>query len=446
MKRRAFTIADALRSPKLLGAGLGPIECWTTWLAILKGAYGLPLDSDELATFQSVTGNRKPPSKRVDESWFVIGRCSGKSKIAAAIAVYEATCVDHSAKLSRGETGYVLVLASTVSQAKTVFDYCKGYIEASPLLSQLVERILSDEIRLTNGITISVHPCSYRSVRGRTLVCAILDEVAFWRSDESATPDTECYRALLPSLATTGGPMIGISSPYRKLGLLHTKWRDSYGVDDDDVLVAQGPSTRFNPTLSQRIIDRDMKADPEAAKSEWGGEFRSDLSSLLDDELIDAAIDGDRPPELAPVPGTRYHAFVDPSGGAHDSFCIGISHKTKDDVIVIDVLRGVAAHRRDHRSRSSRRNTRRASSHARRDRSRRTPRWHNHRSCCADDRRRPCPICRRASPRDAARGSACRGSVGGHRDGRTPARSQDRFLIWSPRRSHISCQPSRRPC
>jgi hypothetical protein len=38
-------------------------------------------------------------------------------------------------------------------------------------------------------------------------------------------------------LATTGGMLIGISTPYRRIGLLHQKHRDYFGVDDPDVLV-----------------------------------------------------------------------------------------------------------------------------------------------------------------------------------------------------------------
>jgi hypothetical protein len=35
----------------------------------------------------------------------------------------------------------------------------------------------------------------------------------------------------------TGGMLIGIGSPYRRVGLLHQKHRDYYGVNDDDVRV-----------------------------------------------------------------------------------------------------------------------------------------------------------------------------------------------------------------
>jgi hypothetical protein len=339
----AVTIADALTDTELLGAGLGPIESWRTWFCVLKGAYGLPLTADELATFHSVTGNRKPPSKRVDELWCVIGRRAGKSKVAAAIATFEGCCIDHSAKLSRGELGHVLVLASTVAQAKVVFGYIKGYIEASPLFSQMVDTMLANEIRLNNNIAISVHPASFRSVRGRTLLCAIFDEVSFWKDQESALPDIETYRAILPSLASCDGLLCGISTPYRKTGLLHTRWRDHYGQDDDAVLVTQGSSLQFNPLLNTRVIDAHSKADPEASMAEWEGMFRNDLAALFDDEVIDRAVDVNRPLELSPQRGVKYTCFVDPSGGRHDAAAVAICHKDKDDIVTVDVVRAVPA-------------------------------------------------------------------------------------------------------
>jgi hypothetical protein len=124
-----FTIERALSDPRLLGAGLGSIETWSTWSAVLNAAFALPLDEADLAVFRSVAGDRPPPTKRVRELWCVAGRRSGKSRIAAAIATYLATFVEH--KLSAGEVGYVLVLAMSRDQAGAVFDYVKGFVEAS---------------------------------------------------------------------------------------------------------------------------------------------------------------------------------------------------------------------------------------------------------------------------------------------------------------------------
>ena len=180
-------------------------------------------------------------------------------------------------------------------------------------------------------------------MRGRTLVAAVFDEVAYWRSDTSATPDTETFTAVLPSLATTNGMLVGISTPYRKLGLLHQKHRDHYGVDGDDVLVVQGPSKVFNPSLADAVIAAQRAADPTAAGAEWDADFRADISAYLDDALIDAAVEHDRPLELAPRGGVYYQAFADPAGGvAADAYTLVIAHRDNMGRVIIDVVRGTS--------------------------------------------------------------------------------------------------------
>src|ERR1700692_4056439 len=76
------------------------------------------------------------------------------------------------------------------------------------------------------------------------------------------------YRAVLPALAASGGPLVAISTPYRKTGLLHERHKSFFGVDDPDVLVIQGASQLFNPTLKQAMVDRAVRDDPEAAEAE----------------------------------------------------------------------------------------------------------------------------------------------------------------------------------
>src|SRR6476661_1923751 len=119
---------------------------------------------------------------------------------------------------------------------------------------------------------------------------------------------------------------IGISTGYRKIGLLYQKWRDHFGHDGDDVLVVQGPSSLFNSSLDLGMIERATAADPEAAESEWGGGFRGDINAFLSDDVIERAIDYARPLELPPR-NLRYTAFADPSGGRHDAFTLCIGHK-----------------------------------------------------------------------------------------------------------------------
>jgi hypothetical protein len=334
----ALAIDVALRDPQLLGAALGPAEPWAVWLATLKAAFGHELDADELARFHAVAGDRAPPTKRVRELWAAVSRRCGKTRMAAAIAVYLGACFDWSACLARGETGHILVMANTLDQAKECFGYAQAFLESSPILSLQIKHIGNGEIKLHGHITISIKAANYRTIRGKSVLCAILDEVAYFRDESSANPDKEVYRALIPAMFTTKGMMIGISSPYMRAGLLYQKYRDHHGRDGD-ILVVQGGSAIFNPLLDEAEIERIVAEDPEGGRADLLGEWRSDLTNLLDEASIEAAIDGARPLEIPPGPGRNYTAFVDPSGGRSDAFTMCIGHY-EGEHFVADVVRG----------------------------------------------------------------------------------------------------------
>ena len=330
-------IDEALLDENLLGAALGDPASWSVWLTALKAAFGHLLTGDELAVFARIAGDRPPPRQRVKELWCVVGRRGGKSRIAAALGVY--LSLFESYTLAPGETGVVAIVAASRDQSAVILNYIKGYLWSSPHLAGEIEAMSADEITLINGIVIGVYAGSFRTVRGRTLVACIFDEVSFWRDESSASPDIETYRAVLPALATTQGMLIGISTPYRRVGLLHQKHRDFFGVNDPSVLVVAGSSQQFNPTLDATVIDRACASDPEAARAEWNAEFRSDLAAFLDDALIEAAVDYGRPLELPPRRGIKYKCFTDASGGRGGAYTLAIGHK-EGECCVVDVLLG----------------------------------------------------------------------------------------------------------
>jgi hypothetical protein len=165
------------------------------------------------------------------------------------------------------------------------------------------------------------------------------DEVAFWYTEEagSANPDSAILDAIRPALATTGGPLVVISSPYARRGAVFETWQRHYGPGGDPrILVAQGASRDFNPSLPQATVDRAFERDPAAASAEYGGLFRSDLESFVSKELIEGAIDRGvlvRPPK----DGVRYVGFVDTSSGTgRDAYTLGIAHD-EDGTIVLDL-------------------------------------------------------------------------------------------------------------
>jgi hypothetical protein len=231
-----------------------------------------------------------------------------------------------------------MLLATDRNQAGIAFNYIRALIEETPLLSPLLARPpRGDRIELRNRAEIVVTTNNIRSPRGRTIACAIFDEAAHWLGEDYANPDAEVDNAVTPGLMRFPGSLkIIISSVHRRAGLLHDKFAKHFGQDDDDTLVVLGTSTEFNPTLDAAEIDRQLALDPEKAGAEYLSQWRDDLTSFLDRQLVEAAIDRGtvtRPPQH----GIAYVAFTDPSGGRGDSFTAAVGHR-EGTILVVDAL------------------------------------------------------------------------------------------------------------
>jgi hypothetical protein len=278
------------------------------------------------------------PLEPVEELWAIVGRRGGKTRAAGTLAAYIAGLCDHSEALAPGERGVLPIMAASTEQATRAFHHVAGILRHSPILKSEIETELSDVIRLKTSIDVQIRPANFRTVRGITAVGAIGDEVAFWSIEGSVNPDTEILNAVRPALATTGGPLIIISSPYGRRGELWDAFRRHYGQEGDPlVLVAKGPSRAFNPTLKQSVVDRAYAKDAAVASAEYGGEFRVDIEALLTREAIESCVEvGVR--ERGFISGNSYFAFVDPSGGSADSMTMAVGHREKD-VVVVDAIR-----------------------------------------------------------------------------------------------------------
>ncbi|NNF72488.1 MAG: hypothetical protein HKN02_09880 [Rhodobacteraceae bacterium] len=233
-----------------------------------------------------------------------------------------------------------MLIAADRAQARTLLRYVRGLFE-HPMLKPLVVRETANGLELDNRCAIEVATASFKSVRGYTLAAVIADEIAFWMT-EGVSPDTEIIAALRPALATLGGKLIALSSPYAKRGALWQTYQKHFG-QDSRVLVAQAPSQRMNPLLPDRIIDDAMADDAARASAEYLAQFRSDISSLINPALIE---DAQRPkPLILPrQSGVTYGAFVDPAGGGADQFTLSIGHpegrRRDGSRVVVDAVHG----------------------------------------------------------------------------------------------------------
>lgn len=335
--RPLVSLRRALEDPALLGAIMGG-PSRIAMRVLLLASQGEELTDDELAIYRQLTGREDSPLEPVREGHIIAGRRSGKSYSIAALTVYLAALCDWSSCLSHGETGRVLILASSIDQAAVLLDYVAGAFNASDVLAKMIVGRTKSTLTLSNGIVIDVRAADFRRIRGMTLIACLCDEIAFWRDQDAVNPATEVIRAVRPMLSTTRGQMFTISSPYAKVGFQYEVYRRHHGPDGDHaILVAKGPTSIFNPTIDPADIARAMQEDPEAARSEWLGEFRDDIAAFLSAEAWDACVERDRR-ELPRADGSIYTAFVDPSGGRGDSFTLAIAHHDKRRVIV-DLVR-----------------------------------------------------------------------------------------------------------
>ena len=159
----------------------------------------------------------------------MIGRRGGKSLALALIAAYLATFKDWTPFLTPGERGHVIIIAADKKQAGSIFRYLKALLSI-PLLGNLIERETQDVIELSNRISIEVLTANFRTVRGRTVVASLCDELAFWMSDEnSSSPDSGNHRGAASGCGNN--PRCGVvkgSLPYARRGVLYEDHRKHF--------------------------------------------------------------------------------------------------------------------------------------------------------------------------------------------------------------------------
>jgi hypothetical protein len=331
-------ICEAIDDPKLFKSYFRDPATWEAWRVFLCALFALPMTENQLAIFRECTGRTVAPTSPIEEAWLVCGRRGGKSFTLALISVFLGCFFDWRPFLTGGERGYIPVIAADRKQARTIVQYIRNLLLDNPMLKGMVIRETMEEIDLDNRITIEVATCSFRTIRGRTIVAALCDEIAFWFIEGSANPDEEVLTAIRPAMATIpGARLLCASSPYARRGALWDAHAKFYGRDDAPVLIWQAPTQTMNPTVPKRVLNEAYERDPAIAAAEYGAQFRTDVERLLTREAVMACVRTgifERPPERS----NGYYGFVDPSGGSNDSFTLAIAHK-EGKTNIVDLVR-----------------------------------------------------------------------------------------------------------
>jgi len=263
----------------------------------------------------------------------VLGRRSGKSALSAIFAAYELY------KLLRrgipqsfygmlpGSEIRVLCVANDKEQASIVYGDVQSHIEAVDYFknniantTQTYVRFRTEGDRKKNGdnakgtITATFKSSIAKGLRGRGVICCILDEIAFFVDDGKSSAE-RVYKAIFPSLATfspkdkknkhkplgpSEGRMILISSPDAREGFFFRVYQMAMSKDraSEGMLVIQAPTWEVNPTLSRDYYEIENAKDPKAFMTEHGAEFSDRVRGWIEDwkDLSDCIV-----PELRPA-------------------------------------------------------------------------------------------------------------------------------------------------
>jgi hypothetical protein len=320
---------------------------------LLRSIYGASLTPTQHEIFTACTGREQYHGRPFAEATILAGARAGKdSRIACPIASYEALFGSHDRHLARGETGVIPLVAPTQQQTAIAFNYIKSHFESPLLASMLEDEPLSNEIRLSNRMTIECFPCTKSSLRGWSIPAAVLDEVGFYRLEGSADSDAEIQTSVRRGMiAFATSRLVKISTPYMKSGVLFDDFRQHFGADSPDLLCWRAASKFMNPSLRTARLEQEKRLDAQRFTREYLAEFEDDLAAFLPSAWVEAAVVPGRR-ELPPSPGYAYAAGVDTSGlgsGTNaDSFTLAICHLSLDGRVIQDVCRGWKKSRGSH--------------------------------------------------------------------------------------------------
>jgi hypothetical protein len=312
--------------------------------ATLKAIGGELLTRAELSAFRTLTRTflAKPNASGYREAWVRAGRRSGKSlhlggpfAVAALLGYYEDV-------LSVGEKGRVLVLAPTLPHLKQLLDGIAGVLDALGIAYDRREGEIEPRGRrtLVQGVV-----ADHLGPRSGTAVAAIVDEAALLPFHEGADGyDVEIFAALRPSLATTNGKLLVLSSPWARAGEHFNTIEKCIGKTKGAVLAVDGPTWLWHPALTEERT-RELEPNPGRWAREYAAKAGDTESSAFASRDIARAIRGgvvERPR----VRGLRYGAAGDLAFRG-DGCVLAIGHRELSkndggppkDRLVLDVLR-----------------------------------------------------------------------------------------------------------
>ena len=273
-----MNILEALDDPNLFAPHFTG-ESWNGWKGFLAALFALPAPDGTAEAYGACTGRSVAPDKPFTEAALIVGRRGGKSRILALIAVYLATFRDYAPYLAAGELATIAVLAANRSQARSIFRFVSGLLKGVPLFARMILDENTEAITLSNRVVIEIGTASFRTnswilLRGgavrRNCILAAGRDVGKSRCRDSArfAAGHGEHTRLRPSdglqpIRQAWRALCGLSPAFRQGRCARVGLEGRHGDDESEI----------DPAIIAEAYD----SDPEAARAEYGAEFRDDL-------------------------------------------------------------------------------------------------------------------------------------------------------------------------
>jgi hypothetical protein len=221
----------------------------------------------------------------------VCGARGGKTYTLGALRLLHLAVTVSLATMAPGERAVGLIVAPSLKLAAQCMRYVSGAIGQSAELSACVVSDTAEAIVLDlPGGRVSIESAAASSggisLRGRSLVGAVLDECAFFKDGDYKVNDVELFRAAAPRVLP-GGQTILCSTPWAEAGLLYDEFVANHPNPKCAApnCVTEGHPHRamaaHAPTLLLRdnapeiasVVESETERDSVNASREYGAKF-----------------------------------------------------------------------------------------------------------------------------------------------------------------------------
>lgn len=225
--------------------------------------------------------------------------CSGRQ-------VGKSTIISHYASKYALENGNksVMIISFTERQSEELFIKCLAYIqEVRPKdLKAGKERPTKHELRLKNGSIIRSLPTGLAGfgIMGYTIHKLIVDEA-------SIVPDA-VFNSLTPSLLTTGGKIVLVSTPQQKAGYFWRAYSNPkmgykvFHINSEKVILERPISPTWKEEWKEERLKFLENEKARMTRAEYAmqylGEFRDEFNRIFSDELLKEVCILKRPNEI----------------------------------------------------------------------------------------------------------------------------------------------------